>query len=271
MTKFPLCPILTQSAILTFMDIRNAALLTCVTGVLSLLLPMWNNAQRMAELESAYPRWWIIIESVTVALFIAILPLFYFALYRNKGTLRFSRRLRLLALTAALALGINLAVRLPQWIGSLGQVEARSVLTPQREPWTVREVSGALNILSNAACVLMMVTVYRQTSDEPHSFVPVSKLLRVMTKTAVIAWGIWVAFNLVRVALIPYGYAVTRNYALGIGRTPPSFRDFVAEPALALLSQAGLFAGPYIIWCGSSQPKTGFPSIEPPPADLLSR
>ena len=86
----------------------------------------------------------------------------------------------------------------------------------------------------------------------------------VLTKAAVIAWGIWVTFNLVRLVVTPYTYAVLRDYALQSGRTPPPFRDILAEANHTLLSQVGLFAGPYIIWRGSSQPKSGFPSIEPP-------
>ena len=257
-----------------FMDIRRAALITCMAGVLSLLMPAWNAAQRVAALESTHPRWWIIPVAVMGALFTAILPVFYFALYRNRGTLRFSRRLRLLALTAALALGINVALGLPGWIGSLGQVGDRSVLTPERELWTVAYVSGFFTVLSNAACAFMMVTVYRQRRDESDSFAPVSKLLRVMTNAAVIAWGIWVAFNVVQLVLTPYTYAVLRRVSLQIGRTPPPFHDIVAEATRTLLSQAGLFAGPYIIWRGGSQPKSGFPSIEPrtsAPTDLLSR
>jgi hypothetical protein len=111
--------------------------MTCMALVLSLLMPMWNAAQKMAALESTHPRWWIIPGAAMGALFTTTLPVFYFALYRNKGTLRFSRRLWLLALMAALALGIDAAVGLPGWIGSLGQAGTRSVLTPEREPWTL--------------------------------------------------------------------------------------------------------------------------------------
>jgi hypothetical protein len=161
-------------------------------------------------------------------------------------------------------LGIDAAVGLPGWIGSLGQTGVRSVLTPEREPWTLSDVSGISAILSNAACIVMMVTVYRRGRDESDSFSPLSRFLMVMTKAAVIAWGIWVTFNLVRLVLTPYTYAMLRNYALQIGRTPPPFLYILADATHTLLSQVGLFAGPYIIWRASSQPKSGFPSIEPP-------
>jgi hypothetical protein len=47
-------------------------------------------------------------------LFAAITPIFLFALYRNEGTLRFPKRLRLLSLTAALVFSTVVAVELPE-------------------------------------------------------------------------------------------------------------------------------------------------------------
>ena len=80
------------------------------------------------------------------------------------------------------------------------------------------------------------------------SDVPVSRLLRVMTTVAVISWGLWVAFLVVRVIAMPFAFVQTRNYALQIGRTPPVLWDMMAEAIRTLLIQTCLFAAPYIVY-----------------------
>jgi hypothetical protein len=247
------------------MDIRRIALIACVASVLGLLIPTWSAAHRMAALGSTYPQWLIILGFVTATLFDAILPVFYFALYRDKGTLLLSRGLRLLALTAALLLGMSVVIDLSKWIGSLGQAGTRSILETERRLWTASDVSNVFTLLSNVACVLLMVWIYRQRRDEAAVPTPFSKLLRVMARLAVVAWGICVAISLLRLVLSPHTYATLRNEALQIGRTLPPFRDMVVEETRLLLSQAGLLAAPYVIWRAGSQPK-GDPRSE----DLVS-
>jgi len=148
------------------------------------------------------------------------------------------------------------------------------VLAPNRGTWTARDISGAFGILSCAASILMMISIYRHVSENPDDFAPVSKFLRIATRAAIIVWGIWVAFHFCRLVLTPYTYATIRAVAMQRGQTPPSFRDVLAEAAQTLLSQAGLFAGPFIIWRSSSPPTNGNHAIEVPttaPTDLLSR
>ena len=253
------------------MDIRRAALITSIACVLGLLMPVWNGLQRMATLEATHPGWWIV--AVIGILVSAIPPVFYFSLYRNEGTLRFSRREQSLALITALMLGVSQSIRLPQLVGSLAHEGATSVLTPERGPWTFGDSSTVSGILFDAAYILMMMTVYRHVNEESDAFAPVSKFLRIVSTVAVIAWGILVAFNLARLFLTPYTYSLVRRVALQIGRTPPAFRDIVAEATSMLLWQVSIFVGFYIIWRGSSQPKGGLPAIEPPtsaPTDSLS-
>lgn len=270
----PVYPPVTQSVTFLFMDIRRAALIACIASILSLLIPVWNAAQQIRAVGSVYPRWWIAPVAVMTVLFFAILPVFYFALYRSEGTLRFSRRLRLLAIAAALVLGLNLGVDLPAWIGSLGREGTSSVLIPERGNWTLGDMSTVFGFLSSAAIIFMMIAVCRHVDEEPDASAPASKFFRVVTRVAVIAWGIWVAFNLCRLVLTPYWYATIPGVAFPVGRTPPPFRDAVAAAARMLLSQASLFIGPYVIWRGSSRPAGGCPSIEAPskvPTDSLSR
>jgi hypothetical protein len=153
-----------------------SATVTSTTVVLSLLMPVWNAAQKVAALESTHPGLWIV--ALMGVLFSAILPVFYLSLYRNEGTLRFSRRERSLAMITALALGVSLLIRLPQLFGSFALEGARSVLTPETEPWTLGDSSAVFGILSDAAYVLMMITVYRHVQVVPGSgdFPPASRL-----------------------------------------------------------------------------------------------
>jgi hypothetical protein len=236
------------------MDLRRAALIACIATVLSLLMPVWNAAQPIREVGSIDQQWWVAPVAALTVLFSAILPVFYFALYRNEGTLRFSRRLRLLAIAAALVLGLNLAIDLPPWIGSLGRAGTGSVLIPERGNWTLGDMSVVFGILSTAAIIFMMIAIYRYVDEEPDVFVPASTFLRVATRVAVIALGIWVAFHLCRLVLTPYSYAELRRLAFQVGRTPPPFRNVVAEAARTFLAQASLFIGPYVVWRAAAPP-----------------
>jgi hypothetical protein len=110
----------------------------------------------------------------------------------------FSKALRLLALTAAVALALELVAALPVWIRSLRHMRSNTVLTSNRNAPTIQDVSGVLNILAGGACVLTMLTIYRQGREEPAFNPSVSKLLRATTTAAVIGWGMWVAFLVIR-------------------------------------------------------------------------
>jgi hypothetical protein len=189
----------------------------------------------------------IILEIVLSSILLPIMPVFYFALYRNEGYLRFSERLRILALAAAVGMSVVTAEGLPRLLESLSSKGSGSVLIEQRVPWTITDASYVAGVFSNIIYILLLIAVFRQPDSEPQSQVPISKFLSVITKVAVIAWTIWVAFNLVRLLITPYTYSLLRNYALQNGVTPPPFRNIVAGAARTLLSQSSLFALPYIV------------------------
>jgi hypothetical protein len=74
--------------------------------------------------------------------------------------------------------------------------------------------------------------------------VPVSRLLRFVTKAAVIFYGIWIAFNLVRVVVTPYSYSQLRIVALETGQRRPQLSRMMLEVIQTLLTQACLFIAP---------------------------
>jgi hypothetical protein len=68
------------------------------------------------------------------------MPVFFFALYRNQGTLRFSKHLRLLSLIAALVFGLIVAWDLSGWVESIGSYwRTVSMLDWRRDPRTVNQ------------------------------------------------------------------------------------------------------------------------------------
>ncbi len=196
---------------------------------------------------------------VLLTLFSAIMPAFYFALYRNEAILNFPRRLRLLALAAALIFAVMVLTALPAWIQSLASYFARlaafdwsigpaSVFAFVRDPRTIGLVSTLLGELSNIAYILVLIAIFRQTNDPLETGVPISKPLRAVTRVAIISWGLWVAFLVVRVIAMPFVFIQLRTYAFQIGRTPPLLWDMMADAIRTLLIQACLFAAPYIVY-----------------------
>ena len=183
---------------------------------------------------------------ILVILYSAIIPIFYFALYRNEAPLYFLKRLRLLALIAAFTFAVIVLTTLPAWIRSLAaylavlaafdwSIGANSVLAFVRDPRTIGQLSTLLGELSNIAGILMLIVIFRGADEPLEADVPVSRLLRVVTKVAVISWGLWVAFLVVRVIAMPFAFVQIRNYALQIGRTPPQLGEMMAEAIRTLL------------------------------------
>ncbi len=168
--------------------------------------------------------WWIVPVIAFGYLFSTIMPVFYFALYRNEGTLRFPKHLRLLSLTTALVFGLFAAWNLSVWIGSIGSYwraismldwrsGGASILAVARDPRTLNQVASLLDECSNLAYILLLIAFFRHADNESTG-APVPGLLGFVTKAAVILYGIWVAFNLVRLAAIPFIQSYLRHLAL---------------------------------------------------------
>src|ERR1700733_8528957 len=148
-------------------DIRKIAFVTFIASILSLLAPSWNMAQTMVGTESRQHGgwWWPIPMAALALLFSAIMPAFYFALYRNRGTFRIPKRLRQLSLAAAIVLGL--------FVAAAARVEnldpdfaARGVFT---DP-TIRTVSHMVSLLgpiSNATLALLLTSFFFQPHHEP--------------------------------------------------------------------------------------------------------
>lgn len=211
------------------MNIRKIALITFIATVFGSLMPLRNAAQTAMEISAAHPFWkWWIYPAMAVVLIplSAIMPAFYFALYRYERPLEFPRRFRFLSLAGALISTIVTAGDL------LKQV-------------------GLVNEISNLAYILLLFAFSRHSnleSMEPNVTACGLRLLTFITRIAVIVWTVIVAIAVVRVFLMPYVYFQSRDYALQIGRTPPKLGDWMAKAFRFLISQGCLLVVPFIIY-----------------------
>jgi hypothetical protein len=255
--------------IVQLVDIRRIALIACIAAVLGVLIPVWNAMQTMIPIGTTLPLWklWLVPLLMLMCISVAIMPAFYFALYRNEGTLRLPKRLRSLSLAAAITFGTIIAVDLTRWIGTLGpywttlkmldwRAGAVTVVIAVRNPRTISLVSSLLGEFSNIAFILLLTAFFRQAGDESCQDVPTSKLLTLVTKVAVIAWGLVVAGLIVGLVLTPYDYFQLLRNTLPFGRTPPPLWPLMLQAVRRLLEQACLFTAPYVVyrsWRGSAE------------------
>lgn len=235
----------------------------------------------MAAIETTRPLWiwWIIPAAVLTSLFTAIMPVFYFALYRNESPLRVPKRLRLLALTAVLTFGVIVVVDLSGWITSLESYwkamatvdwksGATSILTIARDRRTFGQLSTVLGEVSNVAYILLLIAIFGQSSDQSDAGVPVAPFLRSTTKLTVIAWGIALVFVCLGLLLTLYSFLQIRSDSLRMGRIPPTFLELLKEPGGRVLVSACMFAAPYIIYRTLRQASASEPATSSPPAIL---
>jgi hypothetical protein len=239
-----------------FARIRNAALFACVAGTLSALIPLWNGVLMMGAAALNRPLDFGLVAMALLAT--CTMPVFTFALSRNEAPLHFSQRLRLLALGAALSLALLLVLALPPWLRSLGPYMSALKTVHWTaglfvywyvalDPRTIYQVSTLLAEASNVAVIVLLISFYRYKDEDSGSDVAVSGFLRVATRTAVVIWGIWLGFNLIRGLLAPYTYAQLREYAARMRQPAPEAITVVGELLKTMLSAACLFCVPYIV------------------------
>jgi hypothetical protein len=148
-----------NSALPWLSDVRKSALIAFVAAVLGLLIPLWRLTQQAAGLRS--PIWGAVLI-VFGYVFSAIMPVFYFALFRDDGTLRIPKHLRWLVLTTTVVFGLFSAWDLSGRIEpfryywkAMATVDWGSkstvVLGFVRDPRTINQVESLLGECSNLA------------------------------------------------------------------------------------------------------------------------
>lgn len=252
------------------MDIRTVALVACGAGVASAVLPMWASTRQLVAASSSgspYAHW--LVPVLILGYFMAVItPLFCFALYRDQGTLRLSESLRSIALVAALAVSAVDAVRLAVWIFSSNGGES-TVLAPVKHVWAVPDIPTLLSACSDLTYIVLLFALSRHWDDTSATFAPISSLLRIVSKVAIVVFGICVAFHVGRLVLTPYLHSQLREFAARAGRPVPSLLDLYASVARDLLLQGSLLAAPYIVLKSQKNPPPDItvfdePASEPP-------
>ena len=220
-------------------DVKRVSLIACLTALAVAVITVWRGTQQMFPLITQQPVWWAVPLLLVLLISSAIMPVFYFALWRDPGTLRFSRSLLKLSLVAAVVYGASVA------IGLYGLITASA-----RDPRLLTNLPALAGELSALAYIALLVALSRQPEGGAftESDVPVSRLLRLITKFALIVWSIWILVNLVRLVLTPYQYFQARNYMYRAGQEPPPLWPIMLAATRTLLEQAALFVAPYVVY-----------------------
>jgi hypothetical protein len=80
---------------------------------------MWRFVQQMHALESRIGKLGALTTMIVLSGFVAIVPFFRFALYRNEGDLKVPGSVKWVAITAAAVMGILTVASIPKWLGSV--------------------------------------------------------------------------------------------------------------------------------------------------------
>jgi hypothetical protein len=210
-------------------------------------MPLWNCVRSAIAIDENYQTRWAVPLMLIVAVTSLTVPLFYYCLSSNHGTLQLSRRMQSLCSAGVLALVAAVVIALPMVIRPFVPQDI-SVLTHERTSWTIADLSNLITLLSNVVYALPLIALSampRDISEPQHS---ASRLLRVVATTVTIVGGLIVSLLLLRLVLMPLTYPGLRDAALQIGRTPPKLGTMVGESAWMALEQFGLFVAPYVVW-----------------------
>lgn len=231
--------------------------MAAVATAVAIPVPLWKSARTLASLNFEEPAVVGLVPFIVLGqLLMLALPVFYFCLYTNRGTLMRSKRLRGVSLLGAIALGVATLVNLPRWIRSVGPGQDATVFIGAHAAWTLDNLNILLGGLSNVACILPLVALSLPTTDDPNQPVGVSNLMRILAMTVALGWGICVGFFVLRLALAVFTYPQVRDYMLQIGRTPPSLLTVMVRSSRDLLEQFGFLVAPYVVWRSLPPPPT---------------
>lgn len=246
------------------MNLRKTAIAASISTVLAVSLAMGNAARTIL----ATGRWWTIPLFVFTVFVSAIMPVFFFALYRNEGGLRFSESLRHLSLLTALAFGAVVLIQLPAFFESTGRIGHRSVLTSEPTHFSQVDLTWLVGWLSNCTYILLLLAFFRQKDIDTETPAPVSKLLRVTATMAAIALGLGVAFNVLRIVVSPYIYSQAWTFSQQAGRALPPFRALLQPMLRDLLTNFCLFVSPFVIWNAIRDARRPTQAIIPAPDNV---
>jgi hypothetical protein len=184
-----------------------------------------------------------------VLLMTLTLPMFLAALALSDRPLHFPARLRRWCFAAIYCFAAFIVIATAQHFKNiLGYLPlVQKIFGPYLvSPNPLPVLPFLLDECSSAAQLLLLIAFYHNTDDAPQE--RTSRFLSLTAKTAAVVWGLWAAFNVLRLIAVPYTYVQLRDYAWHLGKTPPTVIQLVGEIMPALLSGVAFFALPFMVW-----------------------
>jgi hypothetical protein len=175
--------------------IQKAALVACVLTIGGLVIPTWTAVHQPYEMTQERP--WVVPFVLALAILSALSPLFYFALYRDRGDLGLSRNLRRASLGAAAYLALLIAFHAAGWIESF---KPPSVLSQYRDTWTMGDTASLLDICANAGTIVLLIAFFRQ-GESSLSGRPISSELLFITRISLLVAFVATNGEIVRLVL----------------------------------------------------------------------
>jgi hypothetical protein len=186
---------------------------------------------------------------------------FYVVLSRSETTLRVPPGLRVLSVVTAVIFTALLAPAAVKTIESWGyylrtiaasdwRTGGASVVALARDPNTINFASELAGVLATFAYIGLLIAFFRHPRDpsSPLGDAPASRPLYFLTKTALIIMGIWVVFNVLRVAIAPLIYSSLFETAANEGRRASPLRQMFLDGTRNWLEQACLWVAPYVVY-----------------------
>jgi hypothetical protein len=141
--------------------------------------------------------------------------------------------------------------------GILGWIDSfrrDSLLHSAARPWTIGDTSMALGRIDDLAGILLLAALFRLAgAGSSERGVAVSKLLRLLTKIAVITGGIVAVGCVVGLAATPWVYSYIRERSLEIEHSNANwtFTRFALDRVRAALAVISSYVAPFVVWRGS--------------------
>ena len=227
--------------------IRKVALIVFVFSMLASIRPFRTLYWTISDIRAKGAPWWQVAPSSLLGVLLsAVLPIFFFGLYRDNGTLRISQTLKYLSLAGAFVYAVFLfpVVRVQSNnsdIGAFGLLDGRF--------WTFSHITGLFATVSDVTLIILLLMLFLQPSSrlDPGSEIPSTFLLDQVTKIAVWVYGAGLAFNILRTIMTPYTYSVLQSTADANGVTMPPFSLLFWETVRDLLTYGCLFIPPFVV------------------------
>lgn len=247
------------------MSIRIAALLACITGVLSLIWPLWS----MMESWSTNPALRTVFIVVPM-LSAVIAPVFYFALWQNKSALVINRRLRNLGLIASIIGGLLVVISAQSFIASVNQYLLRvRAFGFGTDPESIQFAVSVVGEASNIALVLLLIAFYKAPESQPDE--PQSTFLEIVSRVDVMICGLLVILSLLQMGYAPHLFLEHRDQLARASEEQQSqfFRGFWTSQISRVLTTFCLFVAPYVVsmsrrLAASQVPAETFPERDEP-------